>query len=80
MSGQTSIEVESQLFVSILVQSVTTNRLYVCRYVDEVQDNLIIDARRMFHVLCSNGSNCYNAVLRLICGNPHGLFWAGGKS
>ncbi|KAF8588487.1 hypothetical protein K439DRAFT_1335105 [Ramaria rubella] len=31
-------------------------------YVDEVQDNLIVDAR----------------LLRLLCGNPHGLFWAGG--
>lgn len=30
-------------------------------YVDEVQDNLLIDAR----------------LLRLLCRNPHGLFWAG---
>ncbi|KAF8491287.1 hypothetical protein JB92DRAFT_2753228 [Gautieria morchelliformis] len=31
-------------------------------YVDEAQDNLIIDAQ----------------LLKLLCGNPHGLFWAGG--
>jgi len=30
-------------------------------YVDEVQDNLLID----------------NWLLRLLCRNPHGLFWAG---
>ncbi|KAG8798430.1 hypothetical protein FRC17_007467, partial [Serendipita sp. 399] len=30
-------------------------------YIDEVQDNLLIDAR----------------LIRSLCGNPHGLFWAG---
>lgn len=32
-----------------------------CRYIDEAQDNLLIDA----------------FILRSICRNPNGMFWAG---
>ncbi|KAI6143839.1 P-loop containing nucleoside triphosphate hydrolase protein [Pisolithus thermaeus] len=38
-----------------------TDEDLACSYVDEVQDNLLIDA----------------LLLRLICSNPDGLFWAG---
>jgi hypothetical protein len=54
----------------------------ISRYVDEVQDNLLIDGLckligpvdlgTLHVVLNSNVS-----VLRYICGNPNGLFWAG---
>ncbi|KAF9778765.1 hypothetical protein BJ322DRAFT_1114103 [Thelephora terrestris] len=48
-------------------------------YVDEVQDNLLIDTLGTFpensFTLCLT---CFStAVLRTICRNPHGLFWAG---
>ncbi|KAF7986147.1 hypothetical protein HWV62_38516 [Athelia sp. TMB] len=48
-------------------------------YVDEVQDNLLIDAKSM-----SNRPNYWRfasesavVVLRMLCKNPNGLFWAG---
>ena len=47
------------------------------RYVDEVQDNLLIDTLSTFfdfHSLL----NCRTvSVLRTLCNNQHGLFWAG---
>jgi len=48
------------------------------RYVDEVQDNLLIDARRMSALpnFCSD-LVIVTLVLRSLCRNPHGLFWAG---
>ncbi|KAI6021001.1 hypothetical protein BKA83DRAFT_14200 [Pisolithus microcarpus] len=46
-------------------------------YVDEAQDNLLIDALRMFFTSNNQRLRLRFAVLRLLCNNPEGLFWAG---
>ena len=48
------------------------------RYIDEAQDNLLIDALCMHPMLlqCVLEPDLL-LVLRLICRNPEGLFWAG---
>ena len=48
------------------------------RYVDEVQDNLLIDAKGG-HISTSIQieSSHFCSVLRAICRNPDGQFWAG---
>jgi len=50
-----------------------------CRYVDEVQDNLLIDTLGMSSAPLSLPSltNPLTSVLRALCNNPNGLFWAG---
>lgn len=52
---------------------------WIASYVDEVQDNLLIDALREFEPSCAFCvvflSPC--PVLRSMCRNPDGLFWAG---
>lgn len=53
----------------------------VLSYVDEAQDNLLIDAQReqyfflLLHYQLDLSSDV--SVLRYLCRNPHGLFWAG---
>jgi hypothetical protein len=47
------------------------------RYVDEVQDNLLIDARRRHSLNPTLIALDLYAVLRAICHNPNGQFWAG---
>lgn len=50
-------------------------------YVDEAQDNLLIDALCMYLTLLFCVSESYiSLVLRLICRNPEGLFWAGDSA
>ena len=48
-------------------------------YVDEAQDNLLVDALRKTDG-CTTSNTCsltIIAVLRKLCRNPNGLFWAG---
>jgi len=47
------------------------------RCVDEVQDNLLIDTLSTFSVICCNFTCPTISVLRTLCNNQHGLFWAG---
>jgi hypothetical protein len=48
------------------------------RYVDEAQDNLLIDALRKYYKRIRWLSSLLRLlVLRLVCKNPQGLFWAG---
>ena len=54
------------------------------RYVDEAQDNLIVDMLcEMFHSVCARSGYfspyilAAYLVLRALCRNPNGLFWAG---
>ena len=50
------------------------------RYVDEAQDNLLIDALResnVFFRTLSVTNHFTILVLRLLCRNADGLFWAG---
>lgn len=46
-------------------------------YVDEVQDNLLIDTTRKQAISFSLRVLSFVAVLRALCRNPHGLFLAG---
>ena len=51
-------------------------------YVDEVQDNLLIDALRsclsfLCDDSCPNPPHLFSSVLRSLVRNPDGLFWAG---
>jgi len=49
------------------------------RYVDEVQDNLLIDTlgvSQLYLPVCI-AKSLSPSVLRTLCSNPHGLFWAG---
>ena len=45
-------------------------------YVDEAQDNLLIDALCTILVYLLFSHLMFVSVLRIICGNPEGLFWA----
>lgn len=49
------------------------------RYVDEVQDNLLIDTLSMYFILVvlCHVANTQILVLRLLCHDENGLFWAG---
>jgi hypothetical protein len=47
------------------------------RYVDETQDNLLIDIFRESSSKYPGESKTLPEVLRLLCGNSDGLFWAG---
>jgi len=47
------------------------------RYVDEVQDNLLIDTLSMYRGSTTTFTCLTTPVLRTICANQHGLFWAG---
>jgi hypothetical protein len=51
----------------------------VYSYVDEVQDNLLIDAKCMFlsYLMLFKQIKYFLLVLRLLCRNPHGIFMAG---
>ena len=47
-------------------------------YVDEAQDNLLIDAlRKILLIYDSCDIFMCHVVLRFLVRNPHGLFWAG---
>jgi len=46
-------------------------------YVDEAQDNLLIDALSMTETTTDAIIDVHHTVLRFICCNPDGLFWAG---
>lgn len=53
---------------------------YFVRYVDEAQDNLLIDALRSFplsFVIMHRDADVFFLVLRYLVRNPDGLFWAG---
>ena len=52
--------------------------LYFVRYVDEAQDNLLIDALRSFPLsIVIMHAEFFFPVLRSLVRNPDGLFWAG---
>jgi hypothetical protein len=52
--------------------------LNVASYVDEVQDLLLIDTRRMFHNWVSSGCILIRVIVIIsLCRNPDGLLWAG---
>ena len=51
--------------------------LYFVRYVDEAQDNLLIDALRSFPLSIVVMHADFFLVLRSLVRNPDGLFWAG---
>ena len=58
--------------------SVLTAVISCDRYVDEVQDNFVIDCLGApYHVASFLTTIDCSEVLRAICSNPHGLFWAG---
>ncbi|KAM5542265.1 hypothetical protein V8D89_004138, partial [Ganoderma adspersum] len=47
-------------------------------YVDEAQDNFLIDSLGIVaSVSCFYGRTRHWEVLKALCSNPHGLFWAG---
>ncbi len=48
------------------------------RYVDEAQDNLLIDAvGKLYRHVMQTSAYLFRPVLRTLCRNPHGMFWAG---
>lgn len=56
-----------------------TDIILLYSYVDEAQDNLLIDALGTFGAT-ANGRRSLTisrAVLRTLCRNPNGMFWAG---
>lgn len=63
-----------------LTRSPSSHTLYFVRYVDEAQDNLLIDALRSFSlsiVIMHLDAYLFFLVLRSLVRNPDGLFWAG---
>ena len=60
-----------------LARSICLHTLYFVRYVDEAQDNLLIDALRSFPLSIVVHANLFFLVLRSLVRNPDGLFWAG---
>ena len=59
-------------------RSPSLHTLYFVRYVDEAQDNLLIDALRSFSLsIMIMHADLFFLVLRSLVRNPDGLFWAG---
>jgi len=67
------------LFASFREYSLFETFTFPNRYVDEVQDNLLIDAKRAksSDLIRIDNTYCLFVVLRAICRNPDGQFWAG---
>ena len=62
-----------------LTRDPSLHTLYFVRYVDEAQDNLLIDAYRSFtlSIVIMHAELLFLLVLRSLVRNPDGLFWAG---
>lgn len=61
-----------------LTKNPSLHTLCLVRYVDEAQDNLLIDALRSFPLsIVIIHADLFFLVLRSLVRNPDGLFWAG---
>lgn len=65
-------------FIYLLTSRSVADESYAVSYVDEVQDMLLIDTRRMSGDLTPcDGALMWALVIISLCRNPDGLLWAG---